>query len=159
MSREELEKATCKELQEMCKDRSIPYSTHSKKFTKSQMVEALLEAEATESRVDDHIVVKEKETIVVERRNHDEYLSKVGHKVGKAKSRIKVAFAVGDNKVRTAKIANISYKRRELKVQARGGEEFVIPFDDVLWVKDKGYWPYHIMIALKSEGERDVVIK
>ena len=152
MSREELEKATCKELQELCKNKGIPYSTHSKKFTKSQMVEALLEVEPQASRVDDHIVVKEKETIVIERRDHSEYLDGV-------KPGIKVAFAEGDNKVNTAKILNVSYKRRQLKVETREGTEAVVSFDNVLWVRARGYWPCHVMDALKSEGKRNVIIK
>ena len=152
MSREELEKATCKELQELCKNKGIPYCTHSKKFTKSQMVEALLEAEPSASQVDDHIVVKEKETIVIERRDHSEYLDGV-------KPGVKVAFAESASKVNTAKVLNVSYKRKQLKVETREGAEVVVSFNDVLWVRVRGYWPCHIMDALMSEGKRNVIIK
>lgn len=161
MSREKLEKATCKELQEMCKSKGIPYSTHSKKFTKAQMVEALLGAEEqqsdecskeTTSQSDDHIVVKEKGTIVIERRNREEHLQAI-------KPGVFVAYAVNDNDVKTATVLNVSFKRKQLKVASRRGDEFVVEFRDVLWVSKKGFWPPHIMNVFKNRGKQNVVIK
>lgn len=57
--------------------------------------------------------------------------------------------------LRTAKMINRSLKNRKLKMETPRGKQFVIGFDDVVWVKTGKKWPQKIYEELKGQGQKD----
>lgn len=57
--------------------------------------------------------------------------------------------------LRTAKMINRSLKNRKLKMETPRGKQFVISFDDVVWVKTGKKWPQKIYEELKGQGQKD----
>lgn len=158
MSREELEKKLVRELQLICKENSIQYCTHSKKFSKSQMIDSILKMqeqqaegkklstnEIVEKKIEDaSVVAKEKEAAGKER-----YFENL-------KAGTLVAFREESRKLNTAAVKNVSYKRRQLKLVTQYGKEFIVPFEDVVWIRTKKRWPSFVLDELKG-GKKDAV--
>ena len=57
--------------------------------------------------------------------------------------------------LRTAKMINRSLKNRKLQMETPRGKQFVISFDDVVWVKTGKKWPQKIYEELKGQGQKD----
>lgn len=66
-----------------------------------------------------------------------------------------VAFKVGPNKAKSAKIIKRSTKNRKFKVETAYGKEFIISFDDVIWVLTNKRWPKGVYNMLKGKVEKD----
>lgn len=58
-------------------------------------------------------------------------------------------------KVVSAKVLNRSTKNRVLKVVTIYGEERIVPFDDVIWVKTGSRWPKGVYELLKGKKAKD----
>jgi len=56
----------------------------------------------------------------------------------------------GGEKVRSAAIVNRSSKNRKLKVVTSYGVEYVISYDDVVWVRTGKRWPRGVYNLLKG---------
>lgn len=67
-----------------------------------------------------------------------------------AKVGVLVAFRTGDGKVKSAMIKKRSTKNRKFKVETKYGAEFIISFDDVLWVRTNKRWPKGVYQQLKG---------
>lgn len=52
-----------------------------------------------------------------------------------------VAFYDDDGNARSAKITNKSTKRQMLKLENKAGEEFIVPWSSVIWVRSGKRWP------------------
>lgn len=63
-----------------------------------------------------------------------------------------VAYKHKDGSIRSAKMVNRSVKNRKLKMETLSGKQFVISFDDVLWIKTGKKWPQKIYEQLKGNG-------
>lgn len=64
-----------------------------------------------------------------------------------------VAFRVmvnGRERVKSAAVANVSYKRQMLKLVTKYNAEYIIPFSSVVWVKVGERWPRYIYNLLKG---------
>lgn len=61
-----------------------------------------------------------------------------------------VAFKSPEGKIISAKVVNRSMSRRKLKLVTAYGKEFVVDFDDVLWVRTGSRWPRGVYNALKG---------
>lgn len=64
-----------------------------------------------------------------------------------------MAFLDLNGKIRTAALVNRSSKRREVKLVTEFGMEFIVPYDNVLWVRISNRWPRGIYNLLKNGGE------
>ena len=150
MLREELEKLTNKELQTICKERGIQYSTHARKFTKEQMIVSILKVQEqatasceVETKIESvSAVAKGKETA-----NTDEgkqrYFDNL--KIGTL-----VAFREPNGKLNTAAVQNVSYKRKQLKLITQYQKEFIVSFEDVVWIRTSKRWPKFVLDELKG---------
>lgn len=168
MSKEVLNGKTADELRKMCKDNGISYCSHTKKLTKSEMIDKLLQnvtVSDTENEVspvvenvsndvttDTHAVnrainggygeLPDPETFL-HTKNKEQYIENA--EVGTL-----IAFLDENGKPRTAAVENRSSKRRVLKVKTEYGWEFIVPYEKVLWVKLGDKWPSGIYRLLKG---------
>jgi len=149
MTREQLENMKVTELRAMCKENNIPYSVHDHKFTKSELVGILfadLNNEPTKEEAPEELV--DDQELYYKQEKHSEYIESV--QVG-----MLVAFKDDTlNKgINTAKVLRKSSKNHRLKVETQYGKEYIISYDDVLWVRTNNRWPKWIYNMLKGVGE------
>lgn len=74
--------------------------------------------------------------------------------IDNAKIGVLVAFKTADGKIKSAMIKNRSTKNRKFKVETKYGAEFIISFDDVIWVRTNKRWPkgvYQLLKGINSE--------
>lgn len=61
-----------------------------------------------------------------------------------------IAFLDENGKPRTAALVNRSSKRRVLKLKTEFDWEFIVPYDNVLWVRNSTRWAYGVYRILKG---------
>lgn len=61
-----------------------------------------------------------------------------------------IAFKLPNGKVKTAALVNRSKTKKLIKVVTAYGKEFIVPYDDVLWVRTNGKWPRYVYNMLKG---------
>ena len=154
--KEELLSKSVKQLRDIAKEYSISGRWN---MNKNQLVEAILKAEdveidkgaKVEEKVDSEEVVKEcdvKEKEITIDEDKMRYVRDV--KIGTI-----VAFNA-EGKTRSAKVTNKSTQREVLKLENRQGQEFIIPYTDVVWVRSGKRWPrgvYELLTGGKQNGE------
>ena len=161
MSREELLAKTKDEVSAIAKDFGVTRSIGSKRKTKEQLVDEIMEKQNPQSKtetveVEDEDwqqpeIEKEVTEVVAE-----EILTPE-QKAERRKSYVEnvqigtlVAFKSITGKVKSAKVVKRSSKNRRLKVETKYGAEFVIPYDDVIWVRTNKRWPKGVYQLLKG---------
>lgn len=173
MSREELVAMTKDEVSTIAKEYGITRSIGSKRKTKEQLIEEILEQYVDSTPVTYTPTGIEKENTVAEVEDEDwqqpetenEVVEEVEEKEiltpeQKAERRkgyvenvqigTLVAFKSITGKVKSAKVIKRSSKNRRLKVETKYGAEFVIPYDDVIWVRTNKRWPKGVYQLLKG---------
>jgi len=158
MTKEVLECMTVAELNEHCSRNKIKHYEGKKRFTKLQMVDAILIAESQEGVTNAKEVEKieandsmvnedEKKTVINDSKLN--YINDV--KIGTL-----VAFVSPDGKTRTAKVVNKSSTRQVLKLETEYDMEYIIEYDKVLWVRTGKRWPRGVYNLLKGKGKTNV---
>ena len=66
-----------------------------------------------------------------------------------------VAFKSLTGKIKSAKVVKRSSKNRKLKVETKYGAEFVISYDDVIWVRTNKRWPKGVYQLLKGVASNE----
>ena len=69
-----------------------------------------------------------------------------------------VAFGTPNGKTKSAMVVNKSTRNRKLKLETSYGAEFVVAYEDVIWVKTGTRWPrgvYRLLKGLTDDNERD----
>lgn len=61
-----------------------------------------------------------------------------------------IAFKLPGIKAKSAKIVRKSTKNRKFKVETAYGVEYVVPYDNVIWVKTNRRWPRGVYNMLKG---------
>lgn len=163
MSKENLQNKTCKELREFAKDMNISGRWD---MTKDQLIEAILGAKEVkttikeESAKDEH-KVDNQENVEVE--NKDEKKSASSDVDMKQKmpyiENIEigtlVAFRLSSGKVKSAKVMRKSTKNRKLKLETDYGAEYIVSFDDIVWVRTGKRWPRGVYKLLKGKVDNE----
>lgn len=157
MSREELEKLKADELAAICKEHNIPHYKGKNRFRKSEMVQAILkeqeptvEQPVVEEKIEENVgvAVKEKKAADIDQLpGTKKYLENIN--VGTL-----VAFKEASGKLNTAAVQNVSFKRSQLKLVTQYGKEFIVSFDDIVWVRTTKRWPRFILDVLKSQSRK-----
>lgn len=165
MSREVLEKMKTDELAAICKEKSIPHYRGKTRFRKGELIDAILNVqkqevkdnrlpisvtEVVEEKIEEDVsvVVKEKETTdITQLPGTKKYLE--GIQLGTL-----VAFKEASGKLNTAAVCNVSFKRRQLRLVTQYEKEFIVSFDDVIWVRTTKRWPKFVMDVLKQQQRR-----
>lgn len=122
---------------------------------KAEIVDAILGAEAVEKTTDENNKSAKGE---VKTDNHDAPINvESGDKVEKGSGSIDmerkmpyiesaqigtiIAFRMANGKVKSAKIVRRSTKNRQFKVETSYGAQYIVKFDDVVWVRTGKRWP------------------
>jgi len=167
MSRENLQKKTCKELRELAKKLNISGRWD---MTKDQLIDAILGAEKTEVGTEQNMSAKDEcktditndvevgcqsgkeengpASIKVDMKQKMPYIERA--EVGAL-----VAFKLSSGKVKSAKIINKSSKNRKLKLETEYGAIYVVSYEDVIWVRTGLRWPSGVYKLLKGIGGKN----
>lgn len=158
MSKENLQNKTCKELRELAKDMNISGRWD---MTKDQLIDAILGAEVLEKnnesesakdecKIDNHDVVEVEAKVEKESANVDFDMAQKMPYIENIEIGTLVAFRLSNGKVKSAKVTRKSTKNRKLKLETNYGAEYIVSFDDILWVRTGKRWPRGIYKLLKG---------
>lgn len=159
MSREELVAKTKDEVSAIAKDYGITRSIGSKRKTKEQLIEEILsintgnteevkqDVDADEDWQEPSETTTEVKTETIT--NEEKEVRKKSY-IENVKIGTLVAFKSLTGKVKSAKVVKRSTKNRKLKVETKYGAEFVISYDDVVWVRTNKRWPKGVYQLLKG---------
>lgn len=157
MSKENLQNKTCKELRELAKSMNISGRWD---MTKGQLIDAILGAEVVkttnesksakdECKIDNHKEVVEaknkveKEFAGIDMKQKMPYIENI--EIGTL-----VAFRLSSGKVKSAKVTRKSTKNRKLKLETDYGAEYIVSYDDIVWVRTGKRWPRGVYKLLKG---------
>lgn len=176
-TKEELQKKTVSELAKICKDNSIPHYHGKNRFRKSELIDAILGAESAKesetkkiAKLGEEVVngleagmQSAKDEVKIDGRNNNvEVKSKVEKELANvdmtqkmpyiesAEVGVLVAFRLPNGKVKSAKIIKKSTKNRRLKLETDYGAQYIVSFDDVIWVRTGKRWPRGVYKLLKG---------
>lgn len=159
MSRENLQKKTCKELRELAKELNISGRWD---MTKDQLIDAILGAEVVENTNEsesakDECKVDNQENVVEvedkaekESANVDVDMAQKMPYIENIEIGTLVAFRLSNGKVKSAKVTRKSTKNRKLKLETDYGAEYIVSFDDIVWVRTGKRWPRGVYKLLKG---------
>lgn len=159
MSRENLQKKTCKELRELAKELNISGRWD---MTKDQLIDAILGAEVVENtnesesakdecKVDNQEnVVEVEDKVEKESANVDVDMAQKMPYIENIEIGTLVAFRFSNGKVKSAKVTRKSTKNRKLKLETDYGAEYIVSFDDIVWVRTGKRWPRGVYKLLKG---------
>lgn len=159
MSRENLQKKTCKELRELAKELNISGRWD---MTKDQLIDAILGAEVVEntnefeSAKDEYKVDNQENVVEVEDKvekesaNVDVDMAQKMPYIENIEIGTLVAFRLSNGKVKSAKVTRKSTKNRKLKLETDYGAEYIVSFDDIVWVRTGKRWPRGVYKLLKG---------
>lgn len=166
MKRKELQKMKVAELKAICKKRGIPHYNGKNCFRKDELIEAILGAENSTK-------VSKNESATDKGKNDDRDNVGVAGKSEKkaanvgvdmeqkmpyieaAKVDTLVAFRLPNGKVKSAKIIKKSTQNRKFMVETDYGAQYVIQYEDVVWVRSGKRWPrgvYKLLKGLVEDG-------
>lgn len=160
MSKENLEKLTVKELAEKCKELGLPRYHGKKMLTKQELIESLLNTNSPQESNENAQQIERScecscecekcsEDKVVEEK--PEWINQDKEKyIEEAEVGTLIAFYDKKKKPRTAALVNRSSSRRVIKVITEFGWEFIVPYEDVLWVRKGTRWPKGVYNLLKG---------
>ena len=153
----------------MCKEADLPRYKGKTELTKEELVDSLLEnveivvvdgsneainQDGPEKPNEATEVVKEEP---VERKPWD--MKDKTKYIEEAEVGALIAFYDEKGKPRTAALVNRSSARKVIKVVTEFGWEFIVPYDNVLWVRKGTRWPrgvYEIIKGYNKNGKESV---
>ena len=159
--KEQLEKLKVVELKAICKERGIPHYNGKNCFKKAELIEAILGAEKSaeeaesakdKCKIDNQDVdaadkvEKEAADIEVDMEQKMPYIE--GAEVGTL-----VAFRMKNGKVKSAKIVKKSTKNRRFMLETNYGAQYIVSYNDIVWVRTGQRWPKGVYSLLKGRVE------
>lgn len=158
----DLEKLTAKELLAKCKEFGLQCYRGKSRLTKAEMIDSLLNVNNTETKEDlvpmpgsERLseLKKEFDSAVeekVEPEPEKEWVNENKEKyIEEAEEGTLIAFIDLKGKPRTAALVNRSSKRKVVKLITEFGWEFIVPYANVLWVRNGTRWPKGVYKMLK----------
>lgn len=133
MSREQLEKMNKQELKAICEENNIPHYHGKNIFRKGEMIDAICENAIDQEKPD----------------NEDD--AKVDRIINAPIGTLVAFYEPETRKMNTAKMTNRNRSKRLIKCETQYGKEFVVPFDDIAWVKTGTRWPKGVYQLLKGK--------
>ena len=148
--REQLMEMTVAELRKMAPSLGVK---NCRQYKKPELVEQILKAENSVEveEVSDIDVPEEsgEETVIIDMERKVPYIEQ-------AEIGTMVAFMLPNGKVKSAKLINRSVKNRKIKVETSYGKQFVVSYDDVVWVRTNDRWPRGVYNMLKGNVATEV---
>ncbi len=182
-TREELTEKKKNEIMGIAKDLGLPRYKGKKELTKDELIDSILgvnnndtqkvtsvsdeKTEAVKSEVKkEKEKLDKKEVKVVEETkklnekkrelSEEEKLKKKYSYIEGANIGTLVAFKSDTGKVKSAMIVKRSTKNRKFKLETRYGAQFIVSFDDIVWVRTNKRWPKGVYQLLKGIDEMGV---
>lgn len=163
MSKEILQNKTCKELRELAKDMNISGRWD---MTKDQLIDAILGAEVLkkndesesakdECKIDNRDVVEVEDKVEKESANIDVDMAQKMPYIENVEIGTLVAFRLSNGRVKSAKVTRKSTKNRKLKLETDYGAEYIVSFDDIVWVRTGKRWPRGVYKLLKGLADEN----
>lgn len=148
--REQLMEMTVAKLRKMAPSLGVK---NCRQYKKPELVEQILKAEnSVEVKEVSDIDVPEEfgeETVIIDMERKVPYIEQ-------AEIGTMVAFMLPNGKVKSAKLINRSVKNRKIKVETSYGKQFVVSYDDVVWVRTNDRWPRGVYNMLKGNVTTEV---
>lgn len=110
------------------------------KYRKAELIDKIIESEKTLSSTN---------SINIDYESKKRYVDNI--EIGTL-----VAFKLQSGKVKSAKVTRKSTKVRKLKLITDYGAEFIVSYDDVIWVRTGKRWPrgvYNLLKGITSNGQ------
>lgn len=168
MSREILESKTKKELRKIATELEI---TGRWDMTKPQLIDAILGANSAKNGKQENMVDENPQSandevkIDNQKCNGVEAENKCENKSASTEVNMEqkmsyvenvdigtiVAFRLSNGKVKSAKVTRKSTKNRKLKLETDYGAEYIVSFDDIVWVRTGKRWPRGVYKLLKGQ--------
>lgn len=156
-TKEELEAKTVDELRKIAPKVGVK---NCRKLKKAELIDAIIDEQLID--VEGKVVepVSEKSEVKTEVKVEDviEAIPVTSNReayVDSAKVDMIVAFKLTNGKVKSAKIIKRSTPKRRFLVETKYGAQFIISFDDVVWVKTGTRWPKHVYNLMKGIGNNN----
>ena len=156
-TKEELEAKTVDELRKIAPKVGVK---NCRKLKKAELIDAIVDEQPID--VEGKVVesVSEKSEVKTEVKVEDviEAIPVTSNReayVDSAKVDMIVAFKLTNGKVKSAKIIKRSTPKRRFLVETKYGAQFIISFDDVVWVKTGTRWPKHVYNLMKGIGNNN----
>ena len=148
-TKEELESKTVDELRKIAPKVGVK---NCRKLKKADLVNAIIDEQPIEVDSKEVESVSEKSEVKTEEVVVTPVVSNRESYVDTAKVDMIVAFKLPNGKVKSAKIIKRSTPKRRFMVETKYGAQFIISFDDVVWVKTGTRWPKHVYNLMKGIG-------
>lgn len=151
-TKEELESKTVDELRKIAPKVGVK---NCRKLKKVDLVNAIIDEQPIEVESKEVESVSEKSEVKTEEVVITPAVPTVSNResyVDTAKVDMIVAFKLPNGKVKSAKIIKRSTPKRRFMVETKYGAQFIISFDDVVWVKTGTRWPKHVYNLMKGIG-------
>lgn len=134
MTKEKLLKMTVSELRKACKERGLSRYAHAKK---ADLINMLFSTDLGDTP-----------------KNEPNWEAKKKY-IDKAEKDMIIAFKIDsdDSKIKSAKIVRKSSKEKVFKCVTSYGKEFLVKYNDVIWVKTGSRWPRGVYNLLKGVKE------
>ena len=165
MTKNELLSLPKKDIMKMCKEAGLPRYKGKTELTKEELVDSLIaNVEFVEEGYegDDAIVVKqeEDEEVVEEKVEKPEpwVMKDRSTLIENAEVGTLIAFYDEKGKPRTAALVNRSSARKVIKLVTEFEREFIVPYDNVIWIKKGSRWPrgvYNLLKGYSSNGNKE----
>jgi len=161
-SRKELELETVVNLREIAKEVGIK---NVKKYKKDALIDLIVEVTSGNKPAEEQVeevtptdTYKEEPNadVEVEEITEEERAARKLKYVEEAPIGTLVAFKPEVGKVKSAKIIKKSTKNRRLKVETAYGATFIVPYEDVIWVRSGSRWPrgvYNMLKGIEDGGD------
>ena len=148
MSSETLQSKNCKELREIAKGLKIQGRWD---MTKEELITNIMDAsEKGKSDVDEI----NDQNITDECKSDDQVHINMEQKmryIENVELGTIVAFRLANGRVKSAKVVKKSTKSRKLKLETNYNAEYIVSYDDIIWVRTGKRWPKGVYELLKGK--------
>lgn len=162
-TKEELGSKNLKELYEIGSSLGISKYAHGSRKPKAVIINEIVGSSMTHE-VTDNVTNEAIDVEIVNESTSEKSEMKVDEVII-SQSRVKyvesatvgtlVAFRLSNGRVKSAKIVKKSTSKRKFMVETKYGAQFIVSYDDVIWVKTGTRWPKGVYNLMKGFGDTD----
>lgn len=156
MQTEQLKEKKVKDLREIAKELDI---TGRHDMNKGALILAILEKRQLKEEIQVSVDYGEGESVthteIVEVKPVLNGIEIKEKKINEAEQGTLVAYRDVFGNVKSAAIESRNKKKKMLKLKTKYGMEFIVKYEDVVWVKDRAFWPKKVYMAFKKLTEEE----
>lgn len=165
MTKESLAGLKVRELADICRKHNIPCYRGKNLMHKDEIIAAIIEAKLTKDGRSETQSAGDKTVIgdgvsaeagAKENKPASTYVIDMARKmpyIESAQVGTLVAFRLANGKVKSAKIIKRSTKNRRFMLETEYGAQYVVSYDDIVWVRTTKRWPLGVYKLLKGLGD------